>query len=955
MPLRTRPMLLFALYLVTASAPAHSQTPAQPQTQEDAHKAGDASLADGQRLLRKQTAESYRQAIESFKSAAVAYHSAGDARSEALALNFVGLAYSKLGEPQKALDYFTQALPLWHSSGTQWGEAATLSNIGAVYHTLGEKQKALDYYAQALALQRAAGDRYGEAKTLSNMGETYNNLGEKQKALDYDNQALPLLRAAGDRGTEATVLINIGAVYDDLGEKQKALDYDNQALPLLRTVGDRGREALTLNNIGKIYNDLGEQQKALDYDNQALPLLRAVGDRLTEATTLNNIGETYNKLGEQQKALDYYAQTLPLRQAVGDRLGEAVTLSNMGAVYDILGEKQKALDYYAQALSLHRTVGDRDGEAKTLENMALVYDHLGEKQKALDYHTQSLLLFHAVQDPLGEAHALVNLMVYWQAAKNPSLAIFFGKQAIDRFQQIRRNIEGLDKETQQSFLHSNARPYRELAAMLISAGRLPEAQQVLDLLKQEEYSEFTQRRGETGSATSPVSLTAAESNANAAYEQQTADLTAIAQQWMQLQAKTSRTAEEEKRYQELSDNLTAANARLQAFLTQLYQTFGQGDTANERVESIEGVTSGLQDLVGELGAGTTGLYTLVLDDKCVIMVITPATRVAHELPITKIALRAKVFDFVTALSAHQSDEDIQAKALDLYNILIAPIKKDLDGARTETLIWSLDDVLRYVPMAALYDGKQYLVERYRSAVITTASIGNLKDEPHVNNWNGLAMGVSKDYDKLGALTAVPGELDSVVHSDAAAGSHGPLPGTILLDDSFTEKSMETALEHHPPLVHIASHYVFYVGDDSKSFLLLGQGFHLTLAEMRADQRLDFRGVELLALSGCQTAVGSKDADGREIDGLGFVAQLKHAKAVVATLWSVDDASVGKLMATFYTSWITAPGITKSEALRQAQLSLLHGTANGATANPDQSAPYANPYYWAPFILIGNWK
>jgi CHAT domain-containing protein len=244
-------------------------------------------------------------------------------------------------------------------------------------------------------------------------------------------------------------------------------------------------------------------------------------------------------------------------------------------------------------------------------------------------------------------------------------------------------------------------------------------------------------------------------------------------------------------------------------------------------------------------------------------------------------------------------------------------------------------------------------------VITTASVGNLKDQPEVSRWRGLAMGVSKDYDGLGQLQAVPGELDSVVRSDKTAGSHGPVPGTILLDDSFTETSMETALDQHPSLVHIASHYIFQPGDDKKSYLLLGgketggQGFHLTLADLRDDQRMDFKGIELLTLSGCQTASGSNDSDGREIDGLGITAQRKGAKAVMATLWPVEDASVGQLMATFYKLWITAPRMTKVEALQQAQLSLLHGAAN---PNGTHSASkYSNPYYWAPFILIGNWK
>ncbi len=904
-----------------------------------------------------------QKALDYFNQALPLRRAAGDRAGEAATLSNIGAVYDDLGEKQKALDYFNQALPLRRAAGDRAGEAATLSNIGAVYDDLGQKQKALDTYNQALTLMRAVEDRAGEAVALNNIGKVYANLGDKQKALDSYNQALPLRRAVGDRGGEAVTLNNIGVVYDALGEMRKALDTYNQALPLQRAVGDRAGEAKTLSNIGSVYGNLGETQKALDSFNQALPLLRAVSDRSGEATALTNIGWVYYDLRQNQEALDTYNQALPLRRAVGDRAGEAMTLNNIGLVYDALGEKQKALDTYNQALPLLRAVGDRAGEAKALSNIGWVYDALGEKQKALDSYNQSLPLSRAVQDPLGEATTLVRMMEYWKSLRNPSLAVLFGKQAIDRYQQVRQNIAGLEKEAQQGFLKSKTADYRELAGLLISGGRLPEAQQVMDLLKAREYSEFTQLRGDAGSATNPVALTPAEEKSNQEYERITGEITAVGEEWTQLHAKSSRSADEEKRYNELSGKLTAANQQLQAFLKTLYDTFGKGDQANARVQTIDEQTAGLQTLVGELGAGTAAVYTLVLDEKCVMMVITPATRVAREIPIGRIALRTKVFAFAQALAGHHSEEVILPKAQDLYNVLIAPIEKDLQGAQAGTLVWSLDDVLRYVPLAALYDGQQYLVERYRNVVITTASVGNLKDSPQVSSWRGLAMGVSKDYDGLGKLQAVAGELDSVVRSDQTPGSHGPVPGTILLDDSFTETGMETALDRHPPLVHIASHYVFQVDDDTKSYLLLGgkdtggQGFRLTLADLRDEQRIDFKGIELLTLSGCQTAVGSKDSDGREIDGLGFTAQKKGAKAVVATLWEVDDSSVGLLMAAFYKLWVTTPGMTKAEALRQAQLALLHGAA-GSPAGPSKpgaASQYANPFYWAPFILIGNWK
>jgi CHAT domain-containing protein len=139
-----------------------------------------------------------------------------------------------------------------------------------------------------------------------------------------------------------------------------------------------------------------------------------------------------------------------------------------------------------------------------------------------------------------------------------------------------------------------------------------------------------------------------------------------------------------------------------------------------------------------------------------------------------------------------------------------------------------------------------------------------------------------------------------------------------------------------PLIHIASHFSFRPGDSLKSFLLLGDGKPLTIEKLRAIPNL-FSGVDLLALSACETGVGEKDAEGREVEGFGVLAQRKGAKAVLATLWPVADESTAKLMREFYRLRETQKGMNKAEALRQAQLTLL--TGKGA----------------APFVLIGNWR
>jgi CHAT domain-containing protein len=293
------------------------------------------------------------------------------------------------------------------------------------------------------------------------------------------------------------------------------------------------------------------------------------------------------------------------------------------------------------------------------------------------------------------------------------------------------------------------------------------------------------------------------------------------------------------------------------------------------------------------------------------------------------------------------------------------VQADLDQAKAETLVWSLDGVLRYVPMAALFDGKQYLIENYNTVTITPQSISLLSDVPNLSNMSAVGMGISKQYrDDLKELPAVVGELDHVVKDAHVQGANGVLPGKILLDDQFTEKAMENLLDGRHAVVHIASHFVFRPGDDSHSYLLLAGkdeggagGLSLTVADFRSNPNLSLNDTDLLTLSACNTGVSGNAADGSEVDGLGVVAQLKGAKAVISSLWDVDDASTGDLMADFYKRWVEGNGkVTKVKALRLAQLDLLHGEVK---PKPDPTDPtrtsFAPPYYWAPFVLMGNWK
>ena len=931
-----------------------------------------------------------RKALEYFNQALTLIRAKGDRGDEATTINNIASVYDSLGEKQKALDLFNQALLVLKELGDRNGEATCYNNIGLLYYGLGEQQKALDFFNRALPIMQAVGNQRGYATTLTNIGGIHMALGDRQKALEFFGQAVSIWRAIGDRQSEAVTFNNIANAYDYLGNKGKALEYYNQALPILQALGDRSHVAAALNNIGALYLSLGETLKALTYYNQALPVLRELGDRSQEAITLINMGSAYSFLNEKQKALGFYNQGLSIQVDIKDRRGEAGARNAIGLVYDTIGERQKALEYYNQALVLWRAVGDRGGEATTIGNIAGTYFLLGAKDKAAEFFREALPMARAVGDRRTEAITLNNLMWIWKE-DNQALAVFYGKQSVNVYQQLRGNIKGLEKETQKTFLHSVEESYRTLANLLIAQGRLPEAQQILGMLKEEEFFEFVRRdASEVAALSQRADLTAQEQKAFAEYARLADNIASIATRQGALKDKlkalpegTTLPAAEQTEYERLTADLNTANKTFILFLDRMTGEFSKAQQSEIRENR------GLQRDLKGWGAGTVSLYTIVGEDRYRVILTTPNTQVDGKTEIRAAELNQKVLAFREAVQ--NPNVDPRPLAEELYNILIKPIEKQLAGAEAKTLVWSLDGTLRYLPLAALFDGKQYLAEKYQQVIITLASRTRLS-EPVSHKWRGLGLGVSQagtvsapgSTRRVGfkALTEVPAELNAIIRDEnlsegsATAAGVGVLPGRRLLDKEFTERAFADALGRNYSLVHIASHFSFLPGNADQSFLLLGDSTALTLESLRTSDDFDFKGVELLTLSACNTGVGTTGADGKEVEGFGAVAQERGAKAVLATLWPVADESTRKLMTRLYRIYATTDTVNKAEALRQAQISLLRGEEGGVSASgdrrsteavtavekpellpykPDPRAPFSHPFYWAPFILIGNWR
>ena len=1018
--------------LLTAALPAGAQTSAlagqiaQHEQKLAAARSAQNKREEGLELIALgylyREAGQMQKALERLNEALSLAQKSGNKIGQAMALNTLGRVYSDIGQEDKALELLSQALPLWRSVGIRQGEANTLNNMGRTYNNLGKRDEALKCLKEALSLWRSQGGdqaqgghnprqsmamtrlaqvmpnirdasgRSGEASTLDNLGKTYSEMGQNKEALEYFEQALPLWREGGEQGGEALTLNNMGRAYADLGEKQKSLEVYSRALSAWRTVGNRQGEALTLNNVGRLYRDLGQPKMALEYSTQALPIWRAVGNRNGEALALNDIGRAYADLGDGRKALEYLNQALALYRDTHGRRGEAMTLTNMGRAYAELGDRGRAMEVDNQALAIWREVQDRRGEALALNLIGRAYSTEKEPEKALASKLAALSLAKAAGDPEIEGGIETSLMIIFRDQQRPEEAILFGTAAVNSYQRIRKNISGLSKDLQTGFVQSKSETYRILAELLVQADRLAEAEHVLDLLKEQELKEVV--RGAADRPDAKVETLKLDPGVQAIQKELEApEKTALALMEMSgeyagLQAKANRTSEETAKMKALEAKIEAGNAEVSDFFRktlypELVQKTGAED-ANALLSKEKSEVSRLQNTLAELGPQVMGIRILFGDEKAFAIVITAQGRKKFELRATPAELRTKVQQVRDDLRTPASDP--KPHLAELYAMAVAPFGDELnafeqsshDKGRVPALLWSLDGALRYLPMAAMYDGQRYLAERFSNILFTPESYGHMTASPDESHGplRVLAMGLTKSYGGLPALPGVMPELDSVAHDPDVPESHGPMEGVLLSDERFTYDALKAKLGSGSifPVVHIASHFILETGSGAEPYLMLGgetigqpDGYPLTLSKLE-DSAISFHGTRLLTLSACSTGKGDVAKDGLEMDSLGMVAQQKDAQAVLATLWDVNDASTSRLMSDFYARWVKAPADGKAEALRLAQLAFLRepaaapGKGGGRGVKRAESPPsgpseavYSHPYYWAPFVLIGNYK
>ncbi|MEQ9373490.1 MAG: CHAT domain-containing protein [Coleofasciculus chthonoplastes F3-SA18-01] len=391
----------------------------------------------------------------------------------------------------------------------------------------------------------------------------------------------------------------------------------------------------------------------------------------------------------------------------------------------------------------------------------------------------------------------------------------------------------------------------------------------------------------------------------------------------------------------------------QLFEEQFEKYFQQN--INREIITAEGLRDTLTTLEEQTGKSSGVVYVRSLTNHLELLLVLPqGYPIRKRIPTANAKeLQQTLTEFRQTVTDSYRPKAYLAPAQQLYNWMIAPLESELEEQGIDTLIFSMGAGLRTIPMAALHDGNQFLVEKYSIGSIPSMSLTTTRYNT-IKNAQVLAMGASK-FEDLPPLPAVPNELQIITKELWS--------GQSFLNEEFTLNNLKQQRQQFG-IIHLATHADFRPNEPSHSYIQLWDE-KLRLNQLRQMDWHQSPQVELLVLSACRTAIGDRNAE------LGFAGLAVNAgvKSALASLWYVSDGSTLALMSEFYRQ-LSQPDVTiKAEALQRAQIAMLrgqvhlengqlHGIGMGGIPLPPElkdrgNQDFSHPYYWAAFTMIGS--
>ncbi|MBW4587996.1 MAG: CHAT domain-containing protein [Aetokthonos hydrillicola CCALA 1050] len=805
----------------------------------------------------------------------------------------------KLFDAVKVLE---QAVKIFKAQRDDLKTAMTLSHISLVYQRLGLWDKASQAVIEGVKLLETQGKTRNskdyaqvQAQILNTQGLLEMRQGKPEQALQTWEKATSAYTQARDSSGRIRNQINQAQAMQALGLNRNALAQLTQINQNLQHQPDSVLKAAGLRNLGNVLRVVGDLDQSKKVLQQSLAIAQQLGSPSDVSDALQSLGNLAQVQQDPQTALKLYQRSAATSTNPNTKLKSQLSQLNLllenqqlSFVRDFLPQIQSQIAHLPPS---HETIYAKIDFAQSLKEFKQL-----EPQNSPSWNEIAQLLATSVQqaksigDHRAEAYALGSLGGIYEQTQQWNSAQQLTQQALLKAQAI----NALDVAYQWQW----------------QLGRLYKAQR--------------NRKAAIASYTEAYNTLKSLRN----------DLVAI-----NPDIQFNFRDQVEPVYRELVDLLLSPADNSQPSQQNLVQ-------ARLVIESLQ-----LAELDNFFQTACLSSQPILLDQVLDKTNLTAAFISPIILPnrievMVKLPQQKDLLHYVTYIPQKQVEDILErlrqtlekpytapeGKALSqvVYNWLVQPAQTDLARNKIQTIVFFLDGSLRNIPIAALHDGKQYLVEKYSIAI--TPALALLKPKPIKDSTlRILAGGLTEARSGYSALTNVSKELNQI-KSEA--------PSTLLLNQDFTSSALQSKIRALPfSVVHLATHGQFSSNPDQNFILAWDKPIKVNelsnLLESREPNNPN--AIELLVLSACQTAAGDK----RAVLGLAGVALRANARSTLASLWNIDDESNAVLMSRFYRE-LAKNRVNKAEALRRAQVEILN------------SSNYRHPRFWASYILLGNW-
>ncbi len=773
-------------------------------------------------------------------------------------------------------------------------------------------------------------DEQAKAADLLNhkIGVLYYNKGLNREAEKWWRKALEAYLSLKEPAGTSDICNKLGVVHKLMADYSTALQYYQKGLESTSRLSDSKIKVKLLNNLGLVYKLLGHPRRAKEKFKESLALKREMGDLIGSANTLNNLGNVYKSLGDHAKAIEALEECRAIflnELKTQDQNNEALHFGLVAATHDIgnlhfqNGHLETAMEYYKESLNFNRRQGKIVSLFADYRDLGEIYIRLKKFESAERFLNQAKAIAEkaGMEDCLFRAYqSLGNLKL-----AEGELGEAFGqyRNAIEILENIRGNL--LYESHQTGFMKGVLEIYISAISVLIRLNRKEEAFNYLEMMKARVLLDVL----EGGFSDFEELLTDAE-------------------------------VHKEQELLEKLEKLNSDIAGLRSFQQSEFSVFAQmREQAREDLHTFEEELYVTHPDVKELrGRGEPlpfkrarnlmsrdeiAIYYLIEEQKLLIFLLSRRELEIVETNISAEELKSRVIALQnpTTLWDHEAGRD-------LYQLLIAPLLPYLKNIDRLCLI--PDGILNTLPFQALEnaDTGRYLIEDF--AVYYVPSLSALKSVRSLGNYGTsslLALGdpqfgdpqqqAGGDRDKMMTLHPLPATREEVEVLKTVYE-----PKVKILTGAEATKSNLKKYASQYGVLHFATHAFTDETNPTFSAIALAHekgeyGFLIAKEIIKMELNAD-----LVVLSACKTATG-KVVEGEGMLGLTRAFFTAGIPTVVASLWNVEDCSTRELMVQFHTRFRKRE--RPATALREAQLHLLHETQ------------YDNPFYWAPFVLIGD--